>query len=85
MEPKRTAAAVLLVAFVASLSAANAQSLAQREMIAQDKTTVAEHLAAANKACGSHVTLTVDYATFADVRTSPDNPNQQSPWAFVVT
>ena len=75
-------AALIAVSFLA-ISATKAQSLKQRELIAQDKKTVAGRLADANKTCGSNVTLTTDYSTFADVETSPDNPNQQSPWAFV--
>jgi len=74
----------LLTVWLAAAPVLSAQSAAQRQMIAHDKAQVAEHLEAANKACGSHVTLTTDYSTFADVSTSPDNPNQQSPWAFIV-
>ena len=62
---------------------APAQSLKQREMIANDKKQVAEHLASSNKTCGSNVQINTDYSTFADVETSPENPNQQSPWAFI--
>ena len=59
-----------------------AQSLKQREMIVSDKIQVAEHAKEANQACGTHINFSVDYSTFSDVLTSPDNPNQQSPWAF---
>lgn len=81
---KRYALTPLAILAFACVTGAPAQNLKQRELIAKDKTTVAEHLAAANKTCGSNVTLTTDYSTFADVLTSPDNPNQQSPWAFIV-
>ena len=60
----------------------NAQNLKQREMIASDKIQVAEHAKDANQACGTNINFSVDYTTFSDVSTSPDNPNQQSPWAF---
>ena len=70
------AAAILLT------PALQAQSLKQREMIASDKVQVAEHASDANKACGTSINFSVDYSTFSDVLTSPDNPNQQSPWAF---
>ena len=61
---------------------AHSQSLKQRELIANDKIQVAEHAKDANRACGSQINFSVDYSTFSDVSTSPDNPNQQNPWAF---
>ena len=76
-------AAIMLALTSAALPLAQAQSLRQRELIAEDKKQVAERLARANKTCGSDVKLTADYNTFSDVMTSPDNPNQQSPWAFI--
>ncbi len=78
----RFAAALSAFTF-AALPMAQAQSLKQRELIAEDKKQVAERLARANQTCGSDVKLTTDYNTFSDVTTSPDNPNQQSPWAFI--
>ncbi|WP_419804656.1 hypothetical protein [Terriglobus sp.] len=79
-----TATIATMICGAALAASAGAQSLKQREMIANDKKQVAEHLAAANKTCGSNVQINTDYSTFADVETSPDNPNQQSPWAFIV-
>ncbi len=78
-------ASALCTAFVLTTACvAHAQTLAQREMIAQDKKQVAEHLASANKTCGSNVQIVTDYSTFADVKTAPENTNQQSPYAFIV-
>ena len=51
-------------------------------MIANDKIQVAEHAKDANQACGTNISFSADYTTFSDVSTSPDNPNQQNPWAF---
>ncbi len=81
--------AVHLTLAVAALTAAaapalHAQTLQQREMIAADKKEVQEHLDAANKTCGSNVQIITDYSTFADVKTAPENTNQQSPYAFIV-
>ncbi len=59
-----------------------AQSLDQRQMIAQDKTEVASHAKEANDACGTHINFSVDYSTFSDVKTAPENANQQSPYSF---
>ena len=64
------------------VAAAHAQNVKTREMIANDKIQVADHAKEANQACGTHINFSVDYSTFSDVSTSPDNPNQQSPWAF---
>ena len=61
-----------------------AQDLKTREVITSSKAEVAEHLAATNKKCGSSIKMNVDYATFSDVLTAPENTNQQNPWAFIV-
>ena len=55
-----------------------AQSLAQRELITQSKAQMAEHAAATNAKCGTNIKFNVDWATFSDSSSSPDNPNQQS-------
>ncbi len=64
------------------LIAAQAQTLEQKNMIAQDKVEVAEHAAATNKTCGTHIAFSVDYPSFAGIKTDPDNANQQSPYAY---
>ena len=74
----------LLSASLAASPVLSAQSVGQQQLIANSKTQVAEHLASTNKTCGSNIKMNVDYASFSDVSTSPDNPNQQAPWAFIV-
>jgi hypothetical protein len=76
--------AVALV-FAVSLCGASmlqAQSLKQREMIASDKVQFAKLAAQTNAACGTNINFSIDYSTFSDVLTSPDNPNNQQPWAL---
>ena len=61
-----------------------AQDLKTREVITKSKTEVAEHLASTNQTCGTHITINVDYNSFSDVLSAPENTNQQAPWAFIV-
>ena len=81
MKSYALASAVLLTVLAASVEA---QDLKTREVITSSKTQVAEHLASTNQKCGTHITMNVDYSTFSDVLTAPENANQQSPWAFVL-
>lgn len=67
---------------VLPLAQAHSQTLAQKNMIADDKPVVAERAAETNKKCGSHIAFSMDYPTFYGVKTDPTNPNDQSPWAF---
>ena len=80
----QTLPAFTLALTFAATSILSAQDLNTRGVIASSKTEVAEHTAATNKKCGTNIAFNVDYSTFSDVLTSPDNPNQQSPWAFIV-
>lgn len=64
------------------VAAASAQTLAQKNMIAQDKIQVAERAAATNKKCGTDIKFSMDYPTFYNIKGDPTNPNDQSPWAF---
>ena len=59
-----------------------AQSLGERTLIAQDKKQVAELAAEANKACGTNIPMSVDYASFQGWKTDSTNTNQQSPYSF---
>ncbi|WP_419805976.1 hypothetical protein [Terriglobus sp.] len=61
---------------------AYAQSLEQKNMIAQDKIQVAQYAAETNKKCGTNIAFSVDYPSFAGIKSDPDNLNQQSPWAY---
>ncbi len=73
---KSTSIALALAILPLSFAAAHAQASAQ------DKTEVAEHAAETNKNCGTHITFTVDYASFAGIKDDPKNANQQSVWAY---
>ncbi len=59
-----------------------AQSLGEKNLIAQDKTQVAELAAEANKACGTSIPMSVDYASFHGWKEDATNTNQQSPYSF---
>ena len=59
-----------------------AQTVGEQNLIAQDKKQVAELAAEANKACGTHIAMSVDYASFKGWKTNPANTNQQSPYSY---
>ncbi len=79
-----TLSACTLALTFAATPLLSAQDLKTRGVIASSKTEVAEHTAATNKKCGTNIAFNVDYSTFSDVLTAPENANQQSPWAFIV-
>ena len=72
---------VLLMAGFATLTCL-AQSVGEQNLIAQDKKQVAELAAEANKACGTHIAMSVDYASFKGWKTNAANTNQQSPYSY---
>lgn len=74
----------MVLAGVASSISASAQTIRQRQDLAQDRQQVAEHIADANKTCGTNVTLSVDWNSFAGAKTAPENTNAQSAWSFIV-
>lgn len=78
MKHIRTFAALLALPIVA----AQAQTLAMKNMIAEDKIQVAEHAAATNKKCGTNIAFSMNYPSFSGIKTDPDNANQQNPWAY---
>ena len=59
-----------------------AQSVGEQNLIAQDKKQVAELATEANKACGTHIAMSVDYASFKGWKTDPANTNAQSPYSY---
>lgn len=71
-------------ACIVAASSTQAQDLKTRAVITNSKTQVAEHLASTNQTCGTHITMNVDYSTFSDVLSAPENTNQQAPWSFIV-
>ena len=75
-------AVALSMAFVSLASTSFAQSLGESNLIAQDKTQVAGLAAEANKACGTHISMSVDYASFHGWKTNAANTNQQSPYSY---
>ena len=77
-----TTALLTLTAF--AVPSSHAQDLKQRELIANSKTQVAEYLKATNQKCGTNIVINVDWASFNDSATAPENKNQQAPWAFIV-
>ena len=79
-----TLSAFTLALVFAATPLLSAQDLKTRGVIASSKTEVAEHTTATNKKCGTSIAFNVDYSTFSDVLTAPENANQQSPWAFIV-
>ena len=80
MKSFRTAATLLVLPLAL---AAQAQTLEQKNMIAHDKTVVAERAAETNKKCETHIAFSMDYSTFLNVHTDPTNPNDQSPWSYL--
>lgn len=75
--------AASMLAMATGCTAASAQSVRQRQANTHDRQQVAEKMEAANRTCGTNVKMTVDWASFSDVKTSPQNPNDQDAWAFV--
>jgi hypothetical protein len=74
--------AICFSALLVCAATSFAQTIQQRDMIAQDKGEVASLAKEANDACGTHINFSVDYSTFSDVKTAPENANQQSPYSF---
>ena len=74
--------AALSMLVVSLASTCFAQSLGESNLIAQDKTQVASLAAEANKACGTHISMSVDYASFHGWKTNTANTNQQSPYSY---
>ena len=74
--------ASLSLAVLALASTCLAQSVGEANLIAQDKAQVASLAAEANKACGTHISMSVDYPSFRGWKTDASNTNQQSPYSF---
>ena len=72
---------VACVAGVASV-VCMAQTVGEQNLIAQDKKQVADLAAEANKACGTHIPMSVNYASFQGWKTNAANTNQQSPYSY---
>ena len=58
------------------------QSVGEQNLIAQDKKQVADLTAEANKACGTHIVMSVNYPSFSGWKTNTANTNQQSPYSY---
>ena len=80
MIPSKSVA--LSLAFLSLASTCLAQSLGETNLIAQDKKQVADLAAEANKTCGTHLGMAVDYASFHGWKTDSTNTNRQSPYSF---
>ncbi len=74
------AGSLMALAGAAACVSASAQTFQQR----QDRDQVSEHIADANRTCGTNVALTVDWNSFAGAKSAPENTNAQSAWAFIV-
>ncbi len=55
---------ILAIATAVLAAAGSAQSLAERDKIAQDKVQLADYSKRVNSACGTHIQFSIDYASY---------------------
>ncbi len=72
---KRTGTLALTILVAAGTTAASAQSLAQRDMIARDRTDLATYSKGVDSACMKHVRMSINYASY---RAAPGGVNMLS-------
>ena len=78
---KRTVAGLLTAAAFMTCGMAGAQTLAQRDAIAQDKVNLAEYSKRVNSACGTHINFSVNYASYQQ---APGGVNEQAHAPYLI-
>ena len=73
----------LSMAITSGLTGLQAQSLADRDKIAQDKVQLAQYANRVNQACGTHIQFSINYASYQGKEAGP-GVRKQSPTEYLM-
>jgi hypothetical protein len=81
MNTRRLVVAAALLAI--AVTGLQAQTLADRDKIAQDKVQLAQYAKRVNLACGTHIQFSINYASYNGAQAAP-NVRKQSPTEYLM-